>query len=273
VPASTRIAESAEHALHLVLGGRDRDGVEGLMDAADALVAAGYGGAAAQLALVLLGADAPGPHRERAQRIARAFPRRHAIGAIDVGTDAPSVEIQLPLEAMKPVSIVPPVHAPEPPTEMVTLGPEEPEEEDAVDEETVLRLELRDAIRRRDFEALDGLAERAIAVGSDMQAVARIRAIAAALRGDLAGAQQRLDRMRNNDTAPRDRRALLAEAMVALRGGRSGPAIRLALRALADARRATDERGEAVALFTLAACFRAAGRPNDAALLEARVDT
>jgi hypothetical protein len=60
--------------------------------------------------------------------------------------------------------------------------------------------------------------------------------------------------------------------MVALRAGRAPSAVRLALSALADARRAADERGEAVALFTLAACFRALGRPNDAALLESRVD-
>jgi hypothetical protein len=262
-------AEHAEKALHMVLGGRDLEGVEGLVTAADQLVAAGYGGSAAQLAIVVLSSEAGAKFRERAQALVGAFPRRR-VAAIDVGTDAPSVEIALPIEGLKLPSLPPPRPS-EPPTEMVPLDLPEPDETEGLDEETELHLELRDAIRRRDFDGLDRLAERAIAVGSDMQAVARIRALAAALRGDHAGAQQRLDRMRNAET-PRDRRALLAEAMVALRGGRSGPATRLALRALADARRAGDERGEAVALFTLAACFRAAGRPNDAALLEARVD-
>ncbi len=288
LPPSSRVAETAERALHLVLGGNETEGVGSLLGAADALIALGYGGAAAQLALVVLGTEASGAVRERAQKIAAAFPRRHVRGLeratqagdlADLGTDAPSVEIALPMDPSfesRPAS-VPPPRASEPKTEMVALGPPEDEDEseisspDAGDDETELRLELRTAIRERDFAALDGLAERAIAVGSDMHAVARIRAIAAALRGDHAGAQQRLDRMRGSE-APRDRRALLAEAMVALRGGRSGIAIRFALRALADARRAADERGEAVALFTLAACFRAAGRPNDGALLEARVD-
>lgn len=315
---SERMAEEGERALHLVLGGRESEGVTRLLAVAEALVAAGYGSSGAQLALVVLSTDAPFAERERAQKILLAFPRRHMGAHGELGTDAPSVEMLLPLEAMEPGprgrTVPPPprpsaaqpdraaldshdeiadevasddASVPDAAVEAETEAEDEaasaetplelePEpasegEEEAVDEETELHLELRDAIRRRDFDALDRLAERAIAVGSDMQAVARIRALAAALRGDLAGAQQRLERM-HGSAAPRDRRALLAEAMVALRGGRHSPAIRLALRALADARRATDERGEAVALFTLAACFRAAGRPNDAALLEARVD-
>ncbi len=271
LPPTTRIAEGAERALHEVLGGREAEGVPALLDAADALVAAGYGGAAAQLALVVLGTEIEGAARARALALAAAFPRRSAAA---VGGEPASVELALP--APSALAASPPPRRFEPPTEMVALdeaeGAEtEGEEEVGKDDETELHLELRQAIRQRDFDALDRLAERAIAVGSDMQAVARIRAIAAALRGDLAGAQQRLDRMRDGEH-PRDRRALLAEAMVALRAGRSSPAIRLALRALADARRTGDERGEAVALFTLAAGFRAAGRPNDAALLEARVD-
>lgn len=288
LPESSSEGQACERALHVLLGGREAEGIEGLAQAIDRLVARGYGGAASQLALVVLATDSADAHRAHAQSIVAAFPRRHlrpldataqVEGATEFGTDAASVEIALPPEALLDAAVAVAPSEPaltDPPTQMLALdAPEvaEPEVEEAegVDEETELRLELRDAIRRRDFDALDRLAERAIAVGSDMQAVARMRAIAAALRGDLAGAQQRLDRMRQSE-APRDRRALLAEAMVALRGGRSPVAIRLALRALADARRMTDERGEAVALFTLAACFRAAGRPNDAALLEARVD-
>jgi hypothetical protein len=269
IPASDRMAETAERALHLVLGGREAEGVRDLLRAAEAFVASGYATAGAQLAMIVLGLEVPDADRTRAESIARAFPRHRALATTDLaaGTDAPSVEMAIPLEAL-PASIPPP-RPEEPRTETVAI--DDAAEADAPDEETELHRELRDAIRRRDFEALDGLAERAIAIGSDMQAVARIRALAAALRGDLAGAQQRLDRMRQSE-APRDRRALLAEAMVALRAGRSGSAVRLALRALADSRRANDERGEAVALFTMAACFRAAGRPNDAALLEARVD-
>ncbi len=266
IPATERAAEDAERALHLVLGGREIDGIPDLMRAAELLVANGYGGAAWQLAIVVLGTEGAAAFAERAQKIVEAFPRRH-VAATEIGTDAPSVEMPLPDEVAKiDVTLR---REPEPSTELQVLDAvaDVPEESESVEIE--LHTELRDAIRRRDFAALDGLAERAIAMGSDIKAVARIRALAAALRGDLTGAQQRLDRI---EAAPNDRRALLAEAMVALRGGRRQPATRLALRALADARRARDERGEAVALFTLAACFRAAGRPNDAALLEARVD-
>lgn len=298
VAPSPRVAELAERALHQLLGGRESDGAAQLLDAADALALAGYPGGAAQLALVVLGSDVGGEARVRAERIVAASPRRSA--PVNDGTvEPPSVELALDLPdleerpsapSVRPLRIEPSADAsapPSAPTEVRALdddavGTPTPAtglvpssstpDDDGIDEESQLRLELREAIRRRDFDALDRLAERAIAVGSDMQAVARIRAIAAALRGDLAGAQQRLDRMRRGSDGPRDRRALIAEAMIALRAGRPMPATRLALRALADARRASDERGEAVALFTLAACYRAAGRTNDAALLEARAD-
>lgn len=266
--------DAAERAIHLVLGGREIEGLTTLVATAEALREAGYAGAAAQIALVVLGTGITGEIGARARAIAAresarpALPLDGGVESFDASGDRPSVEIALPPEMTSP-SPAPPA-APEPRTETVAL--DEPSPDESPDPESELRLELREAIRQRDFEALDRLAERAIAVGSDMQAVARIRAIAAALRGDLAGAQQRLARMRRNDETPRDRRALLAEAMVALRGGQSSPAMRLALRALGESRRVKDERGEAVALFTLAACFRAAGLPNDAALLEARAD-
>jgi hypothetical protein len=267
IAPSNREAEECERALHLVLGGLEAEGTPGLMSAIDALIEANYAGAATQLALIVLSTNVGGEHRQRAQAIVAAHPARHVRSAEGAFTDEPSVQLQLPPEMLSPRV--------EPPTESIAL--DEVDDGDAAppaegsEVETFLHLELRDAIHRRDFDALDSLAERAIAMGSDMKAVARIRALAAALRGDIAGAQERLDRMRDA-RGPRDRRALLAEAMVALRAGRKSPAIRLGLRALADSRRTGDERGEAVALFTLAACFRAMGRPNDAALLEARVD-
>ena len=268
LPESARDAELCERALHLVLGGREAEGIPGLMIAAEALIAADYGGAATQLALVVLGTSVGGDHRRVAQEIVARFPTRHVRGTDAIGIEAPSVELAIPPEVLDEPSPAEfeaemfPVDAP-----AVIDAPDA----DASQAETFLHLELRDAIRRRDYESLDSLAERAIAIGSDRKGVARIRALAAALRGDHAGAQARLDRM-HDARAPMDRRALLTEAMVALRAGRKSHAIRLALRALAEARRAADERGEAVALFTLAACFRAMGRPNDAALLEARVD-
>ncbi len=284
---SDEVLDRAERAIHLVLGGRELDGLTTLVTTAEGLRDAGYPGAAAQIALVVLGTGMTGEVGARAHAIAAGeaprpvLPLDGGVESFEASADRPSVEIALPPDMVAPDMLatapaaggaaLAPVPT-EPRTETVALDEGGPDD-DRPDPESQLHLELREAIRQRDFEALDRLAERAIAVGSDMQAVARIRAIAAALRGDLAGAQQRLARMRRGDEAPRDRRALLAEAMVALRAGQNSPAMRLALRALGDARRAADERGEAVALFTLAACFRAAGLPNDAALLESRADT
>ncbi len=290
------VGMAAERAIQLVGGGREEDAAVLLVRAATVAADAGYPASAGQLAVSVLRSSATGEVRVAAQKLARelAVLRGDAVeaepprptsrrGAPDTLRlqlrPKPDVEAAPVEEAVA----APPVTAP--PSERPALartamlvidangdpGTEEIPIPEDVDEETDLIGDVRDAIRRRDFGALEGLAERAIAEGSDMAAVARLRALGQALRGDLAGAQRRLDRARAQNT-PRDRRALLTEAMVALRGGAIPSALRLSLSALADARRASDPRGEAVALFTLAACFRALGRQNDAALLESRVE-
>ncbi len=126
------------------------------------------------------------------------------------------------------------------------------------------------AVRTRDMIALERLLERAIASGSDMAAIARIRAMADLLRGDVGMAKQRLAQARRYRKTPihADPRESIAEAAVALGGGDATSAVRLGLRALALTRRAADRKGEMAALRMLAACYRALGRSDDAASIE-----
>jgi hypothetical protein len=296
------VAMAAERAIQLVEGGREDEAAPMLVQIAALARDTGHSASAGQLALAVLRSSATGEPRAAAQAIARELavvrgetelsPSRRAPRDTDPITlrhrSVAKAETEAERTSAPPIAASAPITEPpsdpptdppltEPPSDLLALDSNgDPATEDRPipldpEEDSDLLGDVRDAIRRRDFDALERLAERAIAEGSDMAAVARLRALAEALRGDLAGAQRRLDRARAQNT-PRDRRALLAEAMVALRAGRVPGAVRLSLSALADARRAADARGEAVALFTLAACFRALGRQNDAALLESRVD-
>ncbi len=87
----------------------------------------------------------------------------------------------------------------------------------------------------------------------------------------MGGAARGLVRARSlSPAAPVGRRALLTEAMVALRAGAATQAVRLGLRALAEAREKKDARGESVSLFVMSAAYRALGREEDAASLELR---
>lgn len=126
------------------------------------------------------------------------------------------------------------------------------------------------AVRARDPEALDRLLERAVASGSDMAAISRIRALADLLRGDVGGARRSLAKARGyrGGHLHGDPRESITEAAVALGTGDAAAAVRLGLRALALTRRAADRKGEIAALRTLAACYRALGRWGDATLIE-----
>ncbi len=126
--------------------------------------------------------------------------------------------------------------------------------------------ELRDALRTRDVGALESWVERATLAGADLPALARLRAVADLMRGDVANAEARLARS-SEEAGPR---ALLAQAMVTLGAGRSADAVRFALRALSLALRRNDERGRSASLHALAACYRAEGRSSDADALAAR---
>jgi hypothetical protein len=127
------------------------------------------------------------------------------------------------------------------------------------------------AIRRRDFDELERAIQRAIADGSDLGAVHRIRAVAELARGDLEAARRSLRGAQERGRGDRAARARyrLAEALLDLHAGEPVAGIRAGLSALAASRALGDARGETAALHTLAACYRALGRERDAARLEA----
>ncbi|MGE3633830.1 MAG: hypothetical protein AB7P00_28275, partial [Sandaracinaceae bacterium] len=126
------------------------------------------------------------------------------------------------------------------------------------------------ALRDRDFKALESILDDAVDEGVDPQAARRVRAVAALARGDLRSAERALEHALAADASEgrRDARTLIVRALVALHRGAAGDAVRHALGALAEARRDSDARGEAAALRTLGACYRALGRESDAVSLE-----
>jgi hypothetical protein len=129
--------------------------------------------------------------------------------------------------------------------------------------------EVAQAIRDRDAERIEQIARRAVLEGVGMAEIARLRALADLLRGDVGGAARSLVKARSLvPSAAVGRRALLTEAMVALRAGLPMTAVRFGLRALAEARAEGDSKGESVALFVIAASYRALGRDADASTLE-----
>lgn len=126
------------------------------------------------------------------------------------------------------------------------------------------------ALRARDFESLEGAIGRAIAEGGDLGAVGRVRAVAELARGDLEAARASLReaRERGRDDPAARARSLLAEALLDLRAGEPLRGVRGGLAALAVSRGQADPRGQSAALHTLAACYRALGRADEAAELE-----
>lgn len=235
-------------AWHTLEGGREVEGAVALLETAEALASAGWARSAAHVAQVA----------RRAPLEPGALSRADALAGPLAAREESSVEVAIP-------AFEPDVAGAGHPTGTLPLP--EPTTEEAV---TDLVGEVRAAIRARDPDALDRIARRAVLEGSDMDAVARMRALADLLRGDIGAAAHGLVRARSLRHGPSNLRTLLAESMVALRAGAVPGAIRLALRALAEARRASDARGEAATLFTLAASYRALGRELDAQRLEAR---
>lgn len=145
-------------------------------------------------------------------------------------------------------------------------APPEGSLERAVLSERALPQALVRAIRERDFEALEDTMRRALVEGGDEHAVERVRALAELVRGDLAAARRGLREARRRAGAPRARDHL-AEALLELGAGEPVAGVRAALAALAVSRRGADPRGEEVALRTLAACYRALGREDEASRL------
>lgn len=130
-----------------------------------------------------------------------------------------------------------------------------------------------DAMRARDFERAERYVELGIAQGRSLAAADRLRVALAVLRGSASSARAVYAQMQHRGVAdgPGDRaRAALTLALVFLQEGDEKAAVREGLRALQNARTARDPRGEAAALRTLAICYQALDRSEDARALAAR---
>lgn len=127
------------------------------------------------------------------------------------------------------------------------------------------------AIRDGDLDGLERAMHRAVAEGSDPGAVGRVRAVAELARGDLDAARRSLReaQSKGRDDRAAQARTHLTEALVELHGGDPIRGVRAGLAALAASRRDADARGEAAAVHTLAACYRALGREDQAQRIEA----
>jgi tetratricopeptide (TPR) repeat protein len=157
------------------------------------------------------------------------------------------------------------------PTDVEVIEPELAEEEDEAAMHAQIVARAVEAIRARDFDEVERCAEFAIAAGGPRAAAERIRAMAQLARGDAGAAMRILARSRSttiDQDARAEARAALALALALLSSGDASQAIRSALGALATSRATRDPRGEAASLHTLAMCYRALGRKDDAMAID-----
>lgn len=217
-------------------GGKDAAGAELALTSADEWLTLGYSHAAARLA------DAAARTSPEASRVAGDIVRRALDRSLEELVEDTSDAIVLPpAERMGEISAPIPI--------------EDPDEELDV-------AKLRTLVRSRDVHGFERWIELAVASGSDLAAVARLRAVFDALRGDAAGAERRLARSRR--VGGGTTRSMIADAIVALGMGDVESAVRSLLQALATAERAHDRTGRDVVLRTLASCYSSVGRSEDA---------
>lgn len=281
----------AEIGYFLFEGGLESEARPFLTQAATAVLEAGYERAARQLTAWLAQRD----QERRAESEGRPTPVPDLIELHEEGP--PSSEMfldELLMEeavAKREPSLAPAIPPPrptpsagiivDPPTEEIppsaqdldgdvdALLEEQPREEKRPSTRPIMQEAVK-ALRERDFTTLEAAMERAIAEGSDLGAVGRVRALAELARGDLDGARRSLReaRMLGRDDPSAQARYRLAEALLELYAGDPMNGIRAALGALAASRKLADPKGEAAALHTLAGCYRALGRDAQASRLE-----
>lgn len=229
---------------YMARGGNPEGAVDVLLDVARTAGQLGFVRSGVRLAAAAVECDPTGQTRERAAQIAQALSARK---------EAPKKPEAPQLRA-------------DPPSEMALPIPEQSERPFSAQ----AMQQAIEAIIARDFDAVERSIELLVAAGKDGPAVDRLRAMTLLAKGERSAAMRALDRgrQRGKDAVQETPRALLATALVLLDGGEASAAVREALRALANARAARDEKGENACLGTLAACYRRLGREGEAKMLE-----
>lgn len=129
-----------------------------------------------------------------------------------------------------------------------------------------------EALKASDLELADRLIDEGIAEGAPLVTAETLRSWMALLRGDLGLARELLASTHDDGKSAPPQLDLVA-AFVELHEARPRDAMARALRVLATARRGADKGAEAAALATIALCFDAIGREDDArALRQLAVD-
>lgn len=233
-----RVIGSSEHGeaefaratwgFYIADGGDVQAGVSALLRAAASAYDAGWNRAAVRLAASAIQTDPSTATRAAATKIARL--------AMTPAAPAKSAEGQPPAPESQP-----------------------PSANDA--QKQAIR-----ALIQGDHENVERLIEVSIAEGHDLAAADRLRAMAYLARGDIAAATRALDRARSRSGNDQRQlaRASLTLAWILLHQQKASEAVRAALGALANARAMKDPRGEAAAMHTISACFRAIGWEKEA---------
>jgi hypothetical protein len=233
-------------AHHLAEGGRDREAAGALLDVAQAATESGFERMAVRLAALALKLDASSDNQGRARRLAR----RVDTGPHGNTTPLPLTSTTQPPRASEPAKAEEPI---------------EPRQLAA----NAVRAAIR-AIVRGDIDAAESLVDTAVAAGWSRSATQRLWAVAQLKKGDVPAAVRALKQAHAPDAPPQTRaREAITAALILLESGEMIEAVRAALDGLSYARRAEDARGERAALHALAACYRALGREDDAARIEA----
>lgn len=226
-------------------GGRHADAVEALLEVARTAGQRGFLRSGVRLAAAAVECDPSAETRQRAAQLAqtlneRAQANRRSAEAISV-RPMPESDQNLPV-----------------PTES---GP--PLANEAVQQAI-------DAMIARDFEGVERAIELVVAAGRDGPVVDRLRAMSLLSRGDRDGALRAIEKGRSpeEDRDVETTRALLTRALVMLESDHLEQGVRVALRALARARKDSELAGERAALQTLALFYRRFGRDPDAQGLE-----
>lgn len=228
---------------YLSEGGHPAEGAAALLAAGLAAVRGGYPRAAVRLAAAAVQFHPTEETKNEASHITRLVR-----GSVRPTAPPPSVHdtVEIPL------------------AEAIQQTPAPPELDEPVSKVAV------EALLSGDFETVDRCLETAIAEGRDLAAADRLRAMAALARGDLSMAMDALARVRLKDHGDPRRvaRDSLTLSWVLLHRGEAVQAVRAGLTALGASRKLKDPRGEAAAMHTLSACYRALGRPDDAEAIE-----
>jgi tetratricopeptide (TPR) repeat protein len=220
--------EKATVGYYLCEGGQEPEGARALLEAGHAAAKNGFLRAAVRLAAAAVQYDPSPETRAKATELSRSVTSR------SVGGEEKTARVTMSLPAPEPGS--------------------------------TLKDSAVSALLARDFDAVDRLLDIAVAEGHDQMAVDRFRAVALLTRGDLGDAIEALARVRRQDDAPDGAvaRDEVARGLLSMARGRSVEGVRAALRALSMSRASGDLQGEAAALSTLALCYRALGRHDEA---------